>query len=135
MEQANFSCGNFKPEISESEYLNMPLAKSNFVNAPRIASAGFAMECKLMDIYELKGEKGDVTTNVVIGKVVGYHVKNAVYDKQSNRILLDKYKPVGRLGGVGELKGRRIGTPSLPRGLTRSPRSSTHRVHPRQPNL
>jgi hypothetical protein len=40
------------------------------------------------------------TTNVVIGRVVGFHVKNAVYDKEKNRILLDKYKPVGRLGGV-----------------------------------
>lgn len=101
MEQANFTCGNFNPDLSESAYTGMQLAPSKVIKSPRIATAAFSMECVLHDIYQLVGEKGDVTTNVVIGRVVGFHVKNAVYNKESNRIDLAKYKPVGRLGGVG----------------------------------
>ncbi|KAI9029242.1 hypothetical protein DFJ74DRAFT_616644 [Hyaloraphidium curvatum] len=100
MEQANYSCGNFLPSISEADYVGMPMLPSKLVKPPRVAAAAFSMECTLHDIYQLKNDKGIVTTNVVIGRVVGMHVKNAVYDKDKNRILLDKYKPVGRLGGV-----------------------------------
>lgn len=63
-----------------------------FVQVPRVAEAPVQMECKLDQVLEVG--KG----NLVLGKVVGYHIQDDVYYDQ-DKVDPHKLKPVGRMAG------------------------------------
>lgn len=91
MEQANKTSRSMSSDESELEYAALNTITSTIVKTPGIKEAKIRMEC----VYEthLKFE----TTDLIIGRVVGFHVDEEVY--HDGKIDFDKLKPVSRLPG------------------------------------
>jgi flavin reductase (DIM6/NTAB) family NADH-FMN oxidoreductase RutF len=80
----------------ENEFTRAGLeaAQSRLVKPPRVASSPVNFECKVADIVQLKGYKGDLAQAwLVLGEVVGVHIapallKDGVFDTFGAHILL-----------------------------------------------
>ena len=51
------SSGDFPPDIGEPDYLNLKVAPSTRIAAPRLADAPFAMECKTWKEIDVNGDR------------------------------------------------------------------------------
>lgn len=103
VEGANHTCGDFPPEENEMELSGLTPMPSDKVKPPRIAESAVHMECKLKQVIELEDDDGKVTTDVVIGRVVMFHISEGVYSKSpSGNHCVDSAKllPISRLGGL-----------------------------------
>jgi flavin reductase (DIM6/NTAB) family NADH-FMN oxidoreductase RutF len=94
-DQMNASSADFAPDEDEFAAIGLETMPADLVDAPRIANAPVAMECRFEQMLELGDEW---KTHLVIGRVLRWHVREDV-------MLDDKYidpqklAPVGRLGG------------------------------------
>jgi flavin reductase (DIM6/NTAB) family NADH-FMN oxidoreductase RutF len=63
--------------VSEFGYAGLTPAPSRLVAPPRVAEAPAALECKVTEIFEPKGLKGQhAGVFVVVGEVVGVHIND-----------------------------------------------------------
>jgi flavin reductase (DIM6/NTAB) family NADH-FMN oxidoreductase RutF len=101
VEAANHCSGAFAPDIDEIEISGLTPINSTLVKPPRIAESAFQMECKLQSITDVRNDQGAVTSHVVFGRVVMFHVLEHVLEKNSRgyEANIDKFRPMGRLGG------------------------------------
>ena len=94
-DKMNASSADFAPDEDEFAAIGLETIPADLVDAPRIAGAPVAMECRFDRLIELGDEW---KTHLVIGRVLRWHVREDV-------MLDDKYidpqklAPVGRLGG------------------------------------
>jgi len=94
-DKMNASSADFAPDEDEFAAIGLETIPSDLVDAPRLAGAPVAMECRFDQLLELGDEW---KTHLVIGRVLRWHVREDV-------MLDDKYidpqklAPVGRLGG------------------------------------
>jgi flavin reductase (DIM6/NTAB) family NADH-FMN oxidoreductase RutF len=100
-EQMNLSSAAVSSEVDEFELAKLQKQTSKVVSVPYVAQSPVAMECKLSQIIQLKGESGKLCDSwLVIGEVVGVHIKQ--------NLLLDGIysttaaKPILRGGGPGD---------------------------------
>ena len=84
----------FAPEVDEFEAVGVRKAPSHLVKPSRVADAPVSMECHLERILPM-GEVGD---RLVIGRIVRFHVADAVA-LENGRIDTAALQPVGRLAG------------------------------------
>lgn len=89
----NITSADFPAEISEIEHAHLTLLPSTIVRAPRIAESPVNCECRLYKHIEI----GDEPTDLIIGEVVQFHVKDELYTK--GIIDQTKLKPIARMGG------------------------------------
>ena len=97
--------------ISEFDYAGLTPAPCRLVQAPRVAEAHAALECRVTDIYEPRGLDGrHAGVWVSVGEVVGVHIDEAMLTDG----LFDAVKAgnVSRLGyfdysAISELFSRR----------------------------
>jgi len=69
------------------------------VKPPRVAESSFHMECELYKTMDV-GE-GDVGSAViVVGKILLFHVDEAVYNSERGWIEPVPYQPIARMGGI-----------------------------------
>jgi flavin reductase (DIM6/NTAB) family NADH-FMN oxidoreductase RutF len=80
---------------SEFAWAGLTTAPSSHIRVPRVAEAPIAFECTLQRIVTVSDQPGG--GSVVFGEVQAVHVRDDLYDH--GRILLEAYKPIGRLGG------------------------------------
>ena len=91
----NANSADFAPHEDEFSAIGLETIPSDLVDAPRLANAPVAMECRFDRLIEFGDEW---KTHLVIGRVLRWHVREDV-------MLDDKYidpqklAPVGRLGG------------------------------------
>lgn len=80
------------PEVDEFEVAGTEVEEGVYVQVPRVKKAPVHMECELNQIVEIG------TGNLVLGRVVGYHIQDKVYQEVDK---VDPYhlKPVGRMAG------------------------------------
>ncbi len=90
----NLCAVDFPAEISEPEIAGLALAGSRFVRPPRLAAAPAALECRLFTLMRIGAAR-----ELVIGEVVGAHVRDGLLDPERLRIDYERYRPVGRLCG------------------------------------
>ncbi len=95
IEAVNQSAMNLPPDESEVDKIKLSPTVSDVVGVPSIKETKVRFECKLEK--HLVFEEGESATDVIIGKIVKYHVdddliKDGVVDTK-------KLKPVARLGG------------------------------------
>ena len=83
---------------SEFEFAGITPIPSEVVKVPRIAEAPIAYECKLQQIIRVSDQPGG--GSAIFGEVLRVHVQDGIYDPDKGYIMLDKYKPIGRLGGM-----------------------------------
>ena len=73
--------------------------KSVIVKPHRVQEAAVQLECKVVDTIEIKNASGVVSSTVVMAEVVMAHVNKHVYDEDSGTVLIDKLRPIARVGG------------------------------------
>ncbi|MBD7963760.1 flavin reductase family protein [Fictibacillus norfolkensis] len=98
----NQTAANLEPDESEVELTNLTKAQSVKVGVPGIAESKIRMECVVEQIIPLGGTPDKPSTDLLIGRVVHYHISEELY--QNGRIDADKLKPVGRLAGTNYVK-------------------------------
>ncbi len=96
-EQMNQTSAPYKKGINEFEQAKLETAPSRIVKPPRVAASPCALECRLLQIMELKDIDGkSLDRYAVFGQVVGVHID----DRFIKDGLLDTaaMKPVSRGG-------------------------------------
>ena len=94
-EAMNKTSATFPSSVDEFKEAGLTPIKSDLVKAPRVAECPINMECKLLQILQFgKSSNG---SNLVIGEVVLFHVKDELY--VNGEIQMSKLKAIGRLGG------------------------------------
>jgi flavin reductase (DIM6/NTAB) family NADH-FMN oxidoreductase RutF len=97
-EQMNASCATVAYGVDEFELAGLEKAPSRLVAPPRVAASPVHFECKVADIVQLKGYKGNMAeTWLVLGEVVGVHIDTALLKDR----VFDTFAagPVLRAGG------------------------------------
>ncbi|MBH0165200.1 flavin reductase family protein [Fictibacillus sp. 7GRE50] len=102
IEAVNITAANLEPDQSEVELANLTRVKSVKVGVPGIAESKIRMECVVEQIIPLGGTPDRPSTDLLIGRVVHYHISDELY--HDGRIDADKLRPVGRLAGTNYVK-------------------------------
>jgi flavin reductase (DIM6/NTAB) family NADH-FMN oxidoreductase RutF len=82
---------------SEFEHAGLTMAASRLVKAPRVAEAHAALECKVVEIVQLRNHHGHPLDNhLVLGEVIGVHIEDGYI--RDGRFDTAKAQPLARLG-------------------------------------
>ncbi|MDQ0113417.1 flavin reductase family protein [Paenibacillus harenae] len=97
VDQMNRTAANLGPEESEIELAGLTAVASSRVAVPGIAEARIRMECVLEQTIPLGEKEGAPACDLLIGRIVYFHVDEELYD--NGRIKVEALKPVSRLAG------------------------------------
>ena len=86
------SSGDFPPDVSEPDYLNLKLAPSTRVAVPRLADAPWAMECKVWKTMNVKDNR-----HLIMGEGINFYIRDELWDREAMRVHMDRYHPIGRM--------------------------------------
>src|SRR6476620_9774630 len=75
----------------------LEMIPSHIVKPPRVAASPVHLECKLQCVVALPGNAFDQVHHVVIGRVVGVHIRDDVITAEGKLDIL-KIRPLARLG-------------------------------------
>jgi flavin reductase (DIM6/NTAB) family NADH-FMN oxidoreductase RutF len=96
-EAVNVTSQFVAPEIDEAALAGLEMVPSRIVNAPRVALSPVHLECKFHCSLALPGNVLDQVHRVVIGRVVGVHIRDDVLTAEGKVDVL-KIRPLARLG-------------------------------------
>lgn len=99
VEKINETAATLPPDESEVEKENFTLISSDEISVPGIKEAKVRFECVLETCVTL-GEGERISSDLIIGRVVKFHVDKDIYDAQSGRINEKKLGAVSRLAGT-----------------------------------
>lgn len=102
IEQINQTAASLSPDESEVALAGLTTVKSEHISVPGIAEARIRMECILERAIPLGGTEAAPAADLLIGRVVCFHVDEAVYDK--GHIDPEALRPVSRLAGASYAK-------------------------------
>jgi flavin reductase (DIM6/NTAB) family NADH-FMN oxidoreductase RutF len=97
-EAMNLTSTELPAEINEFEMSGLTAQPSTTVKPPRVAESPIHFECKVATIFDFGDQPG--SGSVVIGRVTHIHVRDDVLI-ETDKIDLDKLRPIGRLAGSG----------------------------------
>ncbi|MCD9022138.1 flavin reductase family protein [Cohnella silvisoli] len=100
--QINETAANLPPEESEVILAGLTPIPSEKIPVPGISEAKIRMECVLEQAIPLGGTEGAPACDLLIGRIVCFHVDEAVYE--NGRIDPQALKPVSRLAGTSYSK-------------------------------
>jgi len=106
VEQINETAANLAPTESELIRAKLTTVPSEKISVPGVKEAKVRFECVLEKAVEL-GEAGNVGVDLLIGKIVHYHIDETIY-QEDQRIDPDQLAAVSRLAGnnyakIGEI--------------------------------
>jgi flavin reductase (DIM6/NTAB) family NADH-FMN oxidoreductase RutF len=82
---------------SEFDHAGLATAASRLVKPPRVAASPCSMECKVLDIVELKNLAGTpLDTYLVLGQVIGVHLDDSII--ADGRVDTAAIRPIARCG-------------------------------------
>ncbi len=96
-EAVNLSAQQVPPEVDEFELAGVTKAPSRLVKAYRVAESPVHFECLYYQTLRLPGKSPMSTVDVVIGKVIGIHIKDEFITSEGKLNVL-KIRPIARLG-------------------------------------
>ena len=96
VEEINKTAANLPYNQSELELTSLTLADSTKISVPGVSQAKFRMECVLEKALEF-GEGDAVSCDLIIGKIVQYHISPDIYDNGEVNSL--------RLNAISRLEG------------------------------
>ncbi|WP_047151293.1 flavin reductase family protein [Aneurinibacillus tyrosinisolvens] len=99
VEEINKTAASLNPDESELDLTQLHTIDSLHISVPGIKEAPIRFECKLEKHITLDGEDGKIVTDLLIGRILCYHIADDLYDQNKGYILADKVKPVSRLAG------------------------------------
>jgi|SRR5690625_1141872 len=103
VEKINETAASLPADQSEISLANLTLVDSEKVNIPGVKEAKVRFECSLEHSVELGGTDGQPGADLIIGKVMQYHMDEEIIfgDK---KIDPDMLKAVSRLAGINYAK-------------------------------
>ena len=128
-EAINITAQPVEAGVDEAQLAGLELVPSKLVKPPRVAASPVHLECKYYTSLTLPGRHSGTCDTVVVGRVVGVHIKDE-YITAEGRIDILRIRPLARMGymdytsvtdlfpiepvGVGQDR-RRKGLQGLPR--------------------
>ena len=95
--RVNASSQIIDSDTSELEACGLSPAPSMIVRTPRVAEAPVAFECRVHTVVMLPGNTRESAHWLVIGRVVGVHIDDAVIGADG-KLDIARIKPMARLG-------------------------------------
>ncbi len=96
-EAMNATAAEFPPNVDEFEIAGLEKAPSVLVKPWRVAASPIQFECKYFQTIRLPGNGRVGTADVIIGRVVGVHIKDE-FITEDGKINILAIKPLARLG-------------------------------------
>jgi flavin reductase (DIM6/NTAB) family NADH-FMN oxidoreductase RutF len=96
-EAVNITAQVVPADSSEPELAGLELIPSRLVKPPRVAASPVHMECRYYSSLMLPTKTPGVAVEVVIGEVVGVHIRDDVLTPDG-RIDITRVKPLARMG-------------------------------------
>ncbi|WP_417519027.1 flavin reductase family protein [Minwuia sp.] len=81
---------------SEFKAAGLTPVDCEIVKAPRVKESPVNLECRLIQVIQLKSSNPKVINNMVVGEVVGVHIDERII--KDGMIDIASYQPVARLG-------------------------------------
>ena len=97
MDQMNTSAAAFPPDVDEFEAAGLTKAESVLVKPYRVAESPVQLECKYVQTIRLPGTSSVGTADIIIGKVVGVHIKDE-FILPDGKLDMLKIRPLARMG-------------------------------------
>lgn len=94
-------------EDSELDLTNFSLVENTVIDVPGIKDAKIRYECVLDEALTFKNDEGALTTDLIIGEIVKFHIEDDLYE--NGRIDTLGLNPMSRLvgsdyGAIGEIR-------------------------------
>ena len=96
-EALNLSAQQVPPEVDEFELAGVTKVPSKLVKAPRVGESPVQFECRYHQTVRLPGKGMMGTVDIVIGEVIGIHIKEEFIQPDGKLDVL-KIRPLARLG-------------------------------------
>ncbi len=97
LEAMNLSSAAAPAELDEFALAGLTPVMGRLVDAPFVAEAYAALECRVVEVKPLRGLDGIESENtMVIGQVVGVHIRDEAI--RDGRLDMGLVRPLGRLG-------------------------------------
>jgi len=96
-EAVNMTSSAVDPEIDEATLAGLEMIPSKLVKPPRVAASPVHLECRYHCMLALPGRNLEQSHYVVIGQVIGVHIKDEAITAEG-RIDVLKLRPLARLG-------------------------------------
>lgn len=93
----NLSAQQVPPEVDEFELAGVTKAPSKLVKTPHVAESPVHFECLYYQTLRLPGNSPMSAVDIVIGKVIGIHIKDQ-FITSDGKIDILKIRPIARLG-------------------------------------
>lgn len=97
MEKMNITAAPFPPGVDEFEEAGLTKAESVLVKPYRVAESPVQLECKYVQTIRLPGTSCVGSADIIIGKVVGVHIKDE-FIMEDGKLDMLKIKPLARMG-------------------------------------
>lgn len=97
MEKMNITAAPFAPGVDEFEQAGLTKAESVLVKPYRVAESPVQLECKYVQTIRLPGTSCVGSADIIIGKVVGVHIKDE-FIMEDGKLDMLKIKPLARMG-------------------------------------
>lgn len=97
IEQINQTAAMLPPDESEVTLAGLTPIPSEKIAVPGIAESSIRMECVLEHVIPLGGTEDAPAADLIIGRVVHFHIAESLYD--NGHIDAEGLKPVSRLAG------------------------------------
>ncbi len=96
-EAVNITSQFLPPEVDEAALAGLEMIPSRIVKAPRVAASPVHLECRFHCSLALPGNAFDRVHHVVIGRVVGVHIRDDALTPEG-KLDVVKIRPLARLG-------------------------------------
>jgi flavin reductase (DIM6/NTAB) family NADH-FMN oxidoreductase RutF len=96
-EAINVTSRFLPPDVDEAAVAGVEMTSSHIVRPPRVATSPVHLECRLHSCLALPGNSFDQVHHVVIGRVIGVHIRDDVITPEGKLDVL-KIRPLARLG-------------------------------------
>jgi flavin reductase (DIM6/NTAB) family NADH-FMN oxidoreductase RutF len=96
-EAVNITSQFLPPEVDEAALAGLDMIPCRLVRAPRVAASPAQLECKFHCSLALPGSVFDRVHHVVIGRVVGVHIRDDIVTPEG-KVDVIKIRPLARLG-------------------------------------
>ncbi|WWC68396.1 uncharacterized protein I206_102322 [Kwoniella pini CBS 10737] len=109
LEASNYCAIDSPPEIDEWSLSGLTKRSSETIKPPHVAESAFSMECTLDHSHELIGDQGKPTQTIILGRIKRFQIKENFLDPNDPfRIMAEKLRPIGRLGGISYSRTNQI---------------------------
>ncbi|MFX3636522.1 MAG: flavin reductase family protein [Candidatus Pristimantibacillus sp.] len=103
IEQINQTAASLPAEESEIALAGLTVIASESIAVPGVAEAKIRMECVLEQAIPLGGKATTPACDLLIGRVVRFHIDEAIYDEHGH-IDAELLQPLSRLAGTSYAK-------------------------------